>query len=346
MLRRRSSEGDGALVWVDRPREPLLSCLAHFSGWIRSTQSSASLFTFKVNGVEQAHVNFHVRPDVPPAKGKSVHGWSLFCEVDKEKTNEHGAVLLELLDGDCSICKRYFRLRAKADQEPKIFVIHMPKTAGTSLRAAIEHAYKDSEALFVYENEPMYFKTSNCLSLSSQALDDVKMIYGHFGYGMHRHTTHAYKYITFLREPYEFIKSYLFFVKHVLKNPDFSDILDVLHNRKSVELDNCYTRYLCNRFDEAPVTESDLTVAIENLKRDFAFVGLVERMRESVDALSAYVGREISVGQLNKTPDIAERRLIDDRALREAAARNILYDSKIYEFVLDYFWNGAPTARI
>ncbi|WP_426029387.1 hypothetical protein [Caulobacter sp. DWP3-1-3b2] len=80
------------------------------------------------------------------------------------------------------------------------------------------------------------------------------------------------------------------------------------------------------------------------MDKDFAFVGMRERLSESMTHISRLLGVDLAGGLTgeNVTPPTPERANLDMRAFRAAAADRLQYDLMLYEEVgRRYFGLGA-----
>ena len=177
--------------------------------------------------------------------------------------------------------------------------------------------------------------------LSPCAFHDLDLVGGHFAYGLHKRFARSCRYVAVLREPLAFLRSYFFYRKDVQRFPPFRDldIFAAMERRLDHYLDNCFTRCFAGLSPEQPVNDHALAEAKANMKRDFAFVGLVERMEESVTRFSALIGVTLDVGRENSTPPSAEALSLDLEAFAVRAAHYVNYDLQIYQHAQRLFWS-------
>ena len=138
-----------------------------------------------------------------------------------------------------------------------------------------------------------------------------------------------------------FLKSYFFYRKDVQRFPPFRDldIFVAMERRLDHYLDNCFTRCFAGMHPERQVDEAALAEAMTNMERHFAFVGLIERMEESVERVSALLGVTLTAGRDNCTPLSAESRELDLEAYAKRAAPYTVFDSQLYEHAQRLFWS-------
>jgi hypothetical protein len=218
--------------------------------------------------------------------------------------------------------------------EEKLFFIHIPKTAGTSVRRVLRPRYTDDEFVPVYSHEPSE------LQKIRNRLDDARVLYGHFSHGFHELLDTRGRYATMLREPIARVWS---FYRHQLHNPRASyhamvhsgmPLDDLLEGNNIHELNNHMTRIVSGHVGlEFVDDDSLLTRAIENIERDFLFVGLVDRMAESMASLSRILGwRSIPDPPfVNVGSEAADSRI--DPLVRQAIERFNRLDLALYRWV-------------
>ena len=169
--------------------------------------------------------------------------------------------------------------------------LHIPKTAGTTLRHIIDDQYGQENVLTYYN------QNSNHLLDNLEALLMVKPHYkaliGHYYFGVHAKFRFPATYITFLRHPVaRTISQYKEWLRNRperLLNQDGST-QSLIESIKSCP--DHYTDFQCNHI--APRNnESDLSIgekALNNLTDYFSGVGLVEYFDESISLFSKKFG--------------------------------------------------------
>lgn len=334
-------------VTIDKPSKFIKNSITSFEGWIAS--SEAGRFNFYVNGSEVKNINIIDREDIKGIAGRFCSsGWQFYFDVLKV-VNPQNAICLEVRLNERVVHQSFFKVVVNEFRNIKselIFFIHMPKTGGTSIRTLMQEQPDIISMLNVYE-EASYIPTSLFSEFSSEAISKYDVIFGHFKYGIHGLYNKSYKYITLLRNPYDFIKSFYFFQIHnsmLNKSPDENDIFHVLRNSSNIHFDNFFTRVLAAVPDDRQVVEEDYLAAIDNIERDFIFIGLTEYMAETKRYIGKTFGVDIGQRTLNRRPASIEADLVDPSLFRKAAQPCIHFDLSLYEFVLNRFWGvgNAP----
>ena len=183
--------------------------------------------------------------------------------------------------------------------------LHLPKTAGTTLKTCIydEYAVEDGWTRGWVRDGIYYFpygfrkaKRPRFTRAVRETLgrDDVRAVVGHFWFGLHRLVPRPSFYVTLLRDPVERVVS---LYHHLLREE--AELLDGVSLHEFVtelrlrEVDNDQTRRIAGV--EPPfgaVDEAVLELAKRNLAERFAFVGVTERFDESLLALKRRLGWE------------------------------------------------------
>ena len=168
----------------------------------------------------------------------------------------------------------------------QIIFLHIPKTAGTSLRNYIYQQYGDNRVASVYERPQRYFSVSDFLKLTLQEKNKLEVVIGHFEYGFHRHLVHCarpIRYATFVREP---IKRCLSLYNHFANlsfRGDPPKFKEFLKSPIGLQFDNYQTRIISGCYPKfGQCNKAMLDIAIERIEREFALVGVTELFDESI----------------------------------------------------------------
>jgi hypothetical protein len=176
--------------------------------------------------------------------------------------------------------------------------LHLPKTAGTTLKACLydEYAVPDGRESRWLQDGIYYFPYGfhkaerprfTRAVRETLARDDVRAVTGHFWFGLHRLVPRPSFYVTLLRDPVERVVS---LYHHMLREEPGrlggASLHEFVTDMRSREVDNDQTRRIAGV--EPPFGEVDEAVlerAKRNLAERFAFVGVTERFDESLVAL-------------------------------------------------------------
>lgn len=176
-----------------------------------------------------------------------------------------------------------------------LLFLHIPKTGGTSLRAAMQALFPESERCLIYPDGGMHISQEEFQSLPTEQRAGFRWIVGHFPFGLHEHVPNPSQYITFVRNPLTRIPS-LF--NHHYQRPlqahyktireSSMTMRDFVLSGIEPSVDNGMTRFLSGMAaDFGHCTREMLDRAIENIREHFLLVGTMERYEESVALLGA-----------------------------------------------------------
>jgi hypothetical protein len=225
--------------------------------------------------------------------------------------------------------------------------IHVPKTGGATVKRQLARHEARIPILYIYPHLPDYIVPG---LMSNDAFRHIAIVYGHFRYGIHEDRGREYRYLTILRDPYDFLLSHYFFSKEVLRDPAVvrcSSVFEMLETNAVPILDNLFVRMVYGPIPaHEPVQQRHLERALATIDGDFAFVGLQERLPESLAIISKLLGLDLAsgLGRENVTPVTDERRHLDIAAFRVAAARHVRFDLLLYAHVQSRFW-GLGSGR-
>ncbi len=221
--------------------------------------------------------------------------------------------------------------RAETDDaadDARLIFLHIPKTAGSTLRRILERQY-DSHRIFTLEGWRVHEKDFSGLPEVARA--QVRVLEGHQFFGLHAHLPGPARYLTLLRDPVERLVSQYY---HILRSPEHylrpqvvdggMSLAEFAHAKLAPELDNGQLRYVAGLGDlpRGAVGAEHLERALRILEEHFAVVGLVERFDESVVLMRRTLGwrppiyQRTNIGR-NRPPQtpLSES---DRTALREA----------------------------
>jgi len=178
-----------------------------------------------------------------------------------------------------------------------VISIHIPKTGGTSLVETASQVYKRNCLRLSYTPtlEEAYHE------LCKKGIYNTRFIHGHIPYGLHEFLPPdvEYKYIIFLRNPYDRLLSLYNFSFYTRSNPPVFDLSFTkwFKREKTATIRNDMTRIIANTPKnflgivtiKDKITYKDYLKAVENLK-NFYFIGLTETYTKSLNALANCLG--------------------------------------------------------
>ena len=204
--------------------------------------------------------------------------------------------------------------------------MHIPKTAGTSLWEILKQQYREDEILALYDLNPyLVDKNSYILKNLLNEHPQTKVIIGHFMYGIHKDLENVrYKYITFLRDPIarclsQYIHHYsenLFNYEDELTNLmlEKDDICEyLLLDEVKLFYPNLQVRYIGGYADKnlsIISSEEIIKTCLNNVKKDFLFVGHQENFNQDIVTLSRLLNWE-NFTHKNSIPNSNTRNRVD-----------------------------------
>jgi len=180
------------------------------------------------------------------------------------------------------------------NNHPFIF-LHVPKTAGTTLRAIIERQYLGRDIYTIYDDAPDHHSTSDLEELDEEARDRILVFCGHVPFGLHKRIGGALRYFTLLRDPVERVLSY--YHHRMNLSPTWQgnqvSLMKFVLETRDIEVDNLQTRLLSGVSRPfGRCHEGMLWTAIDNVERHFEVVGTSEMFDESLMLMKAALGWE------------------------------------------------------
>lgn len=220
---------------------------------------------------------------------------------------------------------------------PLIIFMHIPKTAGRTLRAIIRRQYRPEEVCTTNRQEREPFSAFTRLTAAEQAR--LRVVQGHFAYGLHEHTDRPVLYVTMLRQPaaraisyYRFIRDNPHHTHHAAANA--LGLTGFVRERVSKGIDNGQLRYLAAA-EDAPFgecTEEMLALALQRLEERFIAVGLVEAFDDSILLMRQALGWRLPVYKpVNVSKHQVRREELSEEVLEALAAYNQL-DQRLYDY--------------
>lgn len=187
-----------------------------------------------------------------------------------------------------------------AAADATLILVHIPKTAGTTLAIILLDWYGQDAGRAV---SGWHAGRAAFAAEPAESRMAPRVLYGHQAFGLHEHVPRPSEYLTFLRDPVARTISHYFHVRsektHYLHRAVVHlgmSLEEYIENSfRTAELDNAQTRMLASPALErtqavGAAQRSLLESAKDNLENAFCFVGLTERFDESMVILSDMLG--------------------------------------------------------
>jgi hypothetical protein len=299
---------------------------------------------FEVNGVPVEDVRPLRRDPVKAIyPGADIAGFEFWIDAHRYMRAPSRALHLVARSRQI-LAERFFWVRprdfAEASHSLLTLFLHMSKTGGTAVRRTMEAIA--AAASPTYRGILAAYYMPHLMALTPQTVAHYDFIFGHLWYGAHKIApTRPYNYLTILREPYAYLESLYFYQKVVVGAVSHASIFGFLADPKQeAETDNHFVRMLCGHGrGDGPIEADHLRMAIDNIDRDFAFVGIAEDMPRTLHSLSAITGFDLrATGRENVTPSTDERGLLDRAAFAAAAHDLVKYDLEVYRYAKAKFF--------
>lgn len=181
---------------------------------------------------------------------------------------------------------------------PLNIFLHIPKTAGTSLRDTLLRTVRSGEKMLIYPDIVPGISEAKFHRVPLHQRSRLSWIFGHCKFGLDRHVGQSSRYITFIREPMERLRSN--FAHHIVANTQFKidgislRLATVFNDGLSDECDNIMTRVLAGiGRDMVPLGQmgdDEVEIALKNVRRYFCFVGRQAQASSDALTLQHYLG--------------------------------------------------------
>lgn len=243
----------------------------------------------------------------------------------------------------------------------KLFFLHIPKAGGSTIHSLIERGYENRTlTLHPLSVDPKGDTPARYLqavedrfnAIKPEELARVKIIKGHFYYGLHRKLDETSKYFTFLRDPVERVISSYYFIRY--RPHAYSEIAKTISLKDFVAqgyfINNQQTKMLYGKDWEGRSDEELLKGAKDNLLKDFVFVGITEEFDKSLILLKLATKMPLGIyRQQNITRDKPNVSEVDSETIELIRSVNRA-DIEIYNYTKKIFnekWKkNSPFAEL
>jgi hypothetical protein len=242
--------------------------------------------------------------------------------------------------------------------KPILLFLHIPKTAGTTIRDILKKTYGGGLQVGGLEhNIHDRFPTDETLSGIEERFKDKNAFTLHMCFGLHAYLQRPHHYLTFLREPIQrSISHYNFFVR-MRENIVWHDVvkrgITAFHTEGHIQWRNMQTRFLAGRevVGKEVIDETDLELAKQNLRDEIELLGIVERFDESV----LYCQHQLDWDRPFYLKANQSKRVLKDKTITYASLNSDekkmiehvnRYDLELYDYAKQLFQNRLDASEI
>lgn len=320
------------------------------TGWVSSTQSAANPVALKITKGDEVKLVFadETRNDVLNS-GLVKTAFCGYSVTFSESNFEQAKVEILLPAGTLNKVATSYKGR-------KIFFIHIPKAAGSSVNDCVCSAIDGA-----------YYTHIEGLRDRWDDIKEAKFLSGHIRYYEYEKDFSKSDYIVFafFREPFAHVKSHMNWVKRLSEpeliekresHPDivknisddlasfeFTDIKALKLYVKNIKpvayglFDNCQVRFLSDVNSNERVTQRHLDQAIKNLQH-LHYIGISEYSKESQNQLMSLVGLNRGKPEAKVNINFYDYGLnLNETEVIDALEPLVKYDLKLYEIAKSRF---------
>jgi len=203
---------------------------------------------------------------------------------------------------------------------PLHIFLHIPKTAGTSLRTTLLATVPPGEKLLIYPDQVPGLSLAKFHRVPLRQRNRLSWIFGHCQFGLDRHVTQPSRYVTFIREPMDRIRSNL--MHHIVANTQFEidgiglRVATVFNEGLSEECDNVMVRVLTGIgraiVPFGQIGEDEVEIALGNVRRHFCFVGRQDRASSDTLTLQRHLGLPLTALSVENVTDSINHREVSE----------------------------------
>ncbi len=192
------------------------------------------------------------------------------------------------------------RIEMKAND--LLIFLHIPKAAGSTIHHILAHQYP-AEAVYSIEGDRVQESYDALRALQEDEKEQFSCIKGHLPFGVHEFFRGQSTYITFLRDPANWVRSYYTFILSIPAHPFHQEVAACQGLEEFCGLltewgmDDYQTRILAGTDTHdnilppyGPLPENALEIAKSHIEAKIPVVGLVEQFDESLLLLKQHFG--------------------------------------------------------
>lgn len=272
-------------------------------GWVANLDHPESLERVVVHGAGERRADFQAclpRADVCDAL--AVRGRFGFA-IPVSALGGLGGVV-RVTDANGAVLERGQAVRLDsramdpAPEQPAWAVLHIPKTAGTSLRVAMDGIVRQGESVFIYDDGFTGISSAEFHAMSLRQRGAMRLAFGHMYLEGFYALPRRLEFITVLREAGARLRSHYY--HHVAAGtshcgPDGAvDTATALNEGLADDFDNMMVRMITSlpreRLELGGINEVHVTAAMHILRTRFRFVATAEGLHAQFPALCRALG--------------------------------------------------------
>jgi hypothetical protein len=183
----------------------------------------------------------------------------------------------------------------------KLIFLHIPKSGGSTFHTVLGKRYNSYETHNVLGSRAGDSEISEFINMKQDQKSKITLLKGHMPFGLHKHLSDRFEYITFLRNPVERVISQYFYIKKNKNNPKHKEvhmggmnIQEFVTSGIVTGMNNGHCRFLTGDIDRLKYSDTSnlLEDTLTNIEKYFLLVGITERFDESILVLSHLLGWE------------------------------------------------------
>jgi hypothetical protein len=222
---------------------------------------------------------------------------------------------------------------------PPLLFLHLPKTAGGSIRQLIESAYQAPDLYLFYLNEGTSYEQA------AVEAKGARLVYGHFAHGFHEHLGCDPLYTCFLRNPVERTISHYHYVIAAAKDSgregeiaqNAGSIGKYIEQTRLYTNENMMCRIISGLVGDMSISDDALFGrAMRHMEQQFPVFGITELMPLSLEVMRRSIG--LPVDSLPPQVNKGNYRLkeLTDHDIEQVVRANQA-DLRLYRWAVDRF---------
>ncbi len=186
--------------------------------------------------------------------------------------------------------------RPRDPDRPTVLLLHIPRTAGTAVREALETVVPEDERRYVYDDMAVEgaISSADFVQLRTEERSGLALVMGDFAYGLHEHLPGPARYVALMRHPISRVIS----LYHARAREAAAGgltpapLAEWVFSDRRIEADNAMVRAISGRpgVPFGSCTDDMLEEAIAHIEADFEAVLVRGSMQRSTVVLGRAIG--------------------------------------------------------